>query len=264
MTPSSDELAFLAAIAADPDEDTHRLVYADWLDEQDRHDRAELIRVQVKLALFPAEKVGWKFLEDGTSLDAESRAVRDDDPQRERLQRRESELLARMPSKCPCPQCKNATHYEGSCVCDGSGDFFMPFGDGAKRRTITYHRGLSRIACTLEELVQWVDVWEKGEPQPEPSPWALAVAREAGVVEFELTCRSPSIVYRDRNGAMLHYLARGEWSDIRPESPLPGFLPPPFHAACGTYSTAEEAHTSVARVAGKWVWGHLAPQHTPR
>src|SRR4051794_27836662 len=41
-----DEAALLAAIAAHPDEDTPRLMYADWLDEHGRSDRAEFIRLQ--------------------------------------------------------------------------------------------------------------------------------------------------------------------------------------------------------------------------
>jgi uncharacterized protein (TIGR02996 family) len=50
----SDEDALLAAIAAQPDEDTPRLAYADWLDENDRHARAEFIRVQIERARIPA------------------------------------------------------------------------------------------------------------------------------------------------------------------------------------------------------------------
>jgi uncharacterized protein (TIGR02996 family) len=45
----SDGDALLAAILAFPAEDTPRLVYADYLDEQDAHSRAELIRVQCEL-----------------------------------------------------------------------------------------------------------------------------------------------------------------------------------------------------------------------
>ena len=45
-----DESALLAAIRAHPDDDTARLVYADWLDEHSQPERAELIRVQVNLA----------------------------------------------------------------------------------------------------------------------------------------------------------------------------------------------------------------------
>ncbi|MBP3960384.1 TIGR02996 domain-containing protein [Gemmata sp. G18] len=46
----SDEAALLRAIHTDPDDDTPRLVYADWLDEHGQPERAEFIRVQVELA----------------------------------------------------------------------------------------------------------------------------------------------------------------------------------------------------------------------
>jgi uncharacterized protein (TIGR02996 family) len=49
----SDEPSLLAAILAQPDEDTHRLVYADWLDENGQPERAEFIRVQCALARTP-------------------------------------------------------------------------------------------------------------------------------------------------------------------------------------------------------------------
>jgi uncharacterized protein (TIGR02996 family) len=45
-----DEQAFLTAIAAAPDDEALRLVYADWLEENGRAERGELIRVQVALA----------------------------------------------------------------------------------------------------------------------------------------------------------------------------------------------------------------------
>ena len=45
-----DEAALLNAIYADPNDDLVRLVYADWLDEHDRPERAEFIRAQIELA----------------------------------------------------------------------------------------------------------------------------------------------------------------------------------------------------------------------
>ena len=45
--------ALLAAILASPDDDTPRLVYADWLDEHDEPERAEFIRLQIALAHAP-------------------------------------------------------------------------------------------------------------------------------------------------------------------------------------------------------------------
>ena len=40
----------MKAILAEPDDDSHRLVFADWLDDQGHSDRAEFIRVQCALA----------------------------------------------------------------------------------------------------------------------------------------------------------------------------------------------------------------------
>lgn len=42
--------ALFAGIRAEPDDDVVRLAYADWLEEHDRPDEAELIRVQLRLA----------------------------------------------------------------------------------------------------------------------------------------------------------------------------------------------------------------------
>lgn len=46
----SDHDAFRAAITANPDDDTPRLVYADFLEEHDEPERAAFIRAQVELA----------------------------------------------------------------------------------------------------------------------------------------------------------------------------------------------------------------------
>jgi uncharacterized protein (TIGR02996 family) len=45
--PVGDELALLKAVASAPDDDLPRLVYADWLDEHNRPERAEFIRLQI-------------------------------------------------------------------------------------------------------------------------------------------------------------------------------------------------------------------------
>ena len=46
----SDEAAFLAALQANPADDTTRLVYADWLDENDQPQRASYLRLVAALA----------------------------------------------------------------------------------------------------------------------------------------------------------------------------------------------------------------------
>lgn len=53
----SDEDALLAAILADPDEDTPRLVYADWLQEHGDADRAEFIRLQCRNSAFHPDEI---------------------------------------------------------------------------------------------------------------------------------------------------------------------------------------------------------------
>ncbi len=48
-----DEQGFLAAIREAPDDDTPRLIYADWLDDRGEADRAEFIRVQCEAERLP-------------------------------------------------------------------------------------------------------------------------------------------------------------------------------------------------------------------
>jgi uncharacterized protein (TIGR02996 family) len=50
MTPHE---PFLQAIIENPDDDVHRLVYADWLEEQRQPERAQFIRLQCELAKLP-------------------------------------------------------------------------------------------------------------------------------------------------------------------------------------------------------------------
>jgi uncharacterized protein (TIGR02996 family) len=56
--------AFLQAILESPDDDTPRLVYADYLDEHGDSDRAEFIRIQVALASLPPDDRRRKQLGD--------------------------------------------------------------------------------------------------------------------------------------------------------------------------------------------------------
>jgi uncharacterized protein (TIGR02996 family) len=71
---------FLEAIRGEPDEDVHRLVFADWLEEHGDPDRAELIRVQCDLARLP-----------------------NDDPRRAELEVREIRLLAEHAAEWAAP-----------------------------------------------------------------------------------------------------------------------------------------------------------------
>jgi uncharacterized protein (TIGR02996 family) len=57
------EDVFLAEILASPEDDTPRLIYADWLDDHGQYDRAELIRVQCELARMEEGHPRWAGLE---------------------------------------------------------------------------------------------------------------------------------------------------------------------------------------------------------
>lgn len=50
---TSEEQGFLDAILAEPDRDGHRLIYADWLEENGNPERAEFIRIQIERELLP-------------------------------------------------------------------------------------------------------------------------------------------------------------------------------------------------------------------
>lgn len=58
---NDDEAAFLKAIRATPDDDTVRLVYADWLQEHDQEARAEYIRQEVANPKELVREVGGPF-----------------------------------------------------------------------------------------------------------------------------------------------------------------------------------------------------------
>jgi uncharacterized protein (TIGR02996 family) len=58
----SDHDAFLRGILENPDDDSPRLVYADWLEER-ADPRAEFIRVQCELAKLPPDDPKWDALE---------------------------------------------------------------------------------------------------------------------------------------------------------------------------------------------------------
>jgi uncharacterized protein (TIGR02996 family) len=54
MSPPQEQ-AFLQAILAEPEDDTHRLVFADWLEENGRTERAEFIRLQIERERRPVD-----------------------------------------------------------------------------------------------------------------------------------------------------------------------------------------------------------------
>ncbi|HJZ58464.1 MAG TPA: TIGR02996 domain-containing protein [Gemmataceae bacterium] len=133
-TDRSEWVAFLRAIVADPDDDTLRLVAADWLEENGQPERADFIRVQVELARLAASGLG-------------------ETPQAEALRRRERVYLGPKSHYAltwaaeECPELVRILPRE-----KGSNPLATPI-EGADR--VTYRRGfVEAVRCSGEEWLQ--------------------------------------------------------------------------------------------------------------
>ena len=62
MVDTATDTAFLRTILASPEDDAPRLVYADWLDENGDPDRAEFIRLQIRLGRTDPHHPEWPRL----------------------------------------------------------------------------------------------------------------------------------------------------------------------------------------------------------
>jgi uncharacterized protein (TIGR02996 family) len=74
VTKYANYQGLLAAVCSDPDDDTVRLVFADWLEEHSCPERAEFIRVQCELARMPA---GWPISGDASQEVDKYKSLRD-------------------------------------------------------------------------------------------------------------------------------------------------------------------------------------------
>lgn len=279
---TDDEQTFLSRIATEPAEDHHRLVYADWLEENavtatctrcdgsgeimdwvgcpkcdggrasdGRRERAEFVRVQFRIDA--ARSITEMRLADF---------------------KREKELLAAHETEWRragvCSKCdgKPGLYANGSprgiaCrACWGSGDV----GGLLRRHPVTgafdavdFARGFPhRVHCRLEDVCHEVeerfrtyaaDQWGPAEYDTvkvwKPTPWALAVVRHHPVVEFRV-----DVPFAPR--AIANAWHRSE---------LPGFL---FDLIDGhDSSTPDAAHTAMAVALGKWVRNVAHPSRPP-
>ncbi len=182
-------------------------------------DRAELIRAQVRAAAIFASLPS---LPDPWTQDDQ---IRHDIA--ECCNQRANDLLAANPkwSRLECPACEEHTTRDG-CPCGGSHDLFMPFGDGARRRTLTFARGfLDSVTCTLAEAFA---------PDGTPTPWARAVAGAVPTLtRLVISDREPT--QNARSLAFMWVRDSGWPADLRDELPsavfdaLPLRTDSPYH-----------------------------------
>ena len=255
MTTHDTRSQLLAEIAANPEDDTLRLAFADWLDEHgdaaDR-DRAEFIRVQCELGVWSG-----------------------------RGHPRETELLSAHSewSRCRCPRCNGRKGrlakinggYDDEWIdcgtCGGTGDLFLRHVDdrthATEPRTVTFARGfVDGVTCTLAEAFA---------PDGTPTPWAVEVVKQTPVVRFSMTDQTP--IHRDsaKNGPFGSGLV-WDWSSAH----VPYFLiremaashpdnvanTPGVDVWWVEFSTESEARDALALAAGRLVRRHAHKERT--
>lgn len=186
-TLNRDRTAFLAAIKASPDDDTARLVYADFLDEHgkeaDDHDRAELIRVHFQIDEVDAiehtclPNGGYESTCPACGAYCES----------ERLHNRADELIDAHPewTRWPCPECggghrasEYAGYHGGPCMACGNGDLLQRMAEidydmlEMKRIAVEWDRGFPGWVT----LSTWNDAVTY--PQLRACSWCEGTGRE--------------------------------------------------------------------------------------
>jgi uncharacterized protein (TIGR02996 family) len=114
--------AFLASIADDPADHTRQLAFADWLDEHDEYERAELVRLRVEIATTPRTITYSRGAEFSGFVDTTYL-----NPKYDTIISRSRELESRL-SAWPCERCggngrdKYTPRSDVCRDCGGSGD----------------------------------------------------------------------------------------------------------------------------------------------
>lgn len=237
MTATTPEEAeFLKAIAADPADDTARLVYADWLDEyateipgrdpDEMRGRAELIRVQCELAGLGRAPYP-RCSTYAVNMRSDERCLRCESCQ---LVSRETALLTAYEADWrragPCAECNgsgnawgHSTTYPKCGACDGTGDVGALTGrteSGEWARKVTFDRGFpGTVHATFDEVFR-----DDEGGEYEPTRRALAWMRHPTVTRVVLADREP---YHNAVGAWIWVTEPNGGRDIA-SAALPPFL----------------------------------------
>lgn len=140
----SDWPAFIDAIVADPDDDTIRLIAADWLEEHGDVDRAAFIRIQVELARLEAAG-------EGKSLEVDRLRAK------ERVILGPLELGWKFWAAEACPELVSLTSRGGRDPLKG-----MTV-EGAEQ--LTWHRGfVEGVTCSADEWLRHGEAVRKRNP----------------------------------------------------------------------------------------------------
>lgn len=155
--------ALLEAVLREPGDDTPRLVYADWLDEHGRPERAEFVRVQVELARTPEPeiKTAGHVANQPDGFCAACRKTSPGRCQYHALERRERELRDLRHPERPNEHLADSWFFAGRVVTHGSEGpiwWYPPAPDGATGYDITLSRGfVSGITLDADAWLRHAD-----------------------------------------------------------------------------------------------------------
>lgn len=154
IVTSAEGRALLAAIVADPEDVSVRLVYADWCEENGQGERSEFIRVQCELAAMPRRvaELAWESAQDFPTL---SESIEPEDceafDRAELLWRRSRELLEAhhkdwaAPAGLPC-----WVNWDGSVTVHREGSS----GESVYSSSVRFGRGfIEEVHCCLADWV---------------------------------------------------------------------------------------------------------------
>lgn len=212
---------FLAAIIADPDDDAPRLIFADWLDENGRSERAEFIRVQCAIAQMDDAGEGTIDEEYGHTCCEDPCPVCAAVERYDALQKRQSELLdqhCEPPYRWPCwrdwiPDALLAVVPDGGLILD----------------YLTFRRGfVESIRCSAEAWLGHSAFIARAAPVRTVRLTSLpTVYRNADPTGGYTACLGPAwnrrwygIEYDDRH--ILPHLFAADWPGIEFMLPIEG------------------------------------------
>ncbi len=151
------EADLLKAVLKTPDDDSPRLIYADWLDENGQSERAEFIRIGCRIAECD------QFLEEWTSDEYSHAAADDVSDERTTLRRRERELLDARQKR---PDWSDAGSNAGSNEFRWSGSrLFVTALIGGARPPLGWRRGfVESISCRWNDWRDYADAILAAQP----------------------------------------------------------------------------------------------------
>lgn len=172
---NDDGQALYKNICANPDDDTIRLIYADWCDENGQEERARYIRLSISLQ-FPPDEANFTAVAQWSERRNECK----------RLVMTHGNLW--IPVKV-CPMCNGVSSRELCSGCFGVGHLYKSRAWGWQPRTIEYERGfVVSVRCYLNEIFPKLEIirdrTDIGVSSVGMSQWAALIVQTTPITKF--------------------------------------------------------------------------------